>query len=65
MGKIFCECANTMNQYTCAARRSFWLHAQTIADMPTDAVRREYMLGIGKVDRRNLGRAAKLLMGAT
>ena len=61
-GRIFCECTNTMKSYECSGRRKFWLHALTIAHMPSDAVRREYMLGIGRPDRRDLGRAAQLLI---
>lgn len=53
-----------MRKYECAARRQFWLHAKTIADMPDDAARRTYMLGLGKADRGLLGRAARFLMEA-
>jgi len=63
MGRIFCECENTMKRYECGTRRSFWIHAQTIADMADDATRRDYMLRIGKDQRRDLGRAAKILIG--
>lgn len=62
VGRIFCECENTMRRYECAGRRKFWIHALTIAHMATDAMRREYMLSLARADRRDLGRAAQLLI---
>jgi hypothetical protein len=51
-----------MRKFECAARRQVWLHAQTLACMPDDAARRTYMLSIAKSERRNLGRAAQILI---
>ena len=51
-----------MRKYECAERRQFWMHAKTIADMPDDTARRNYMLSIGRESRRNLARAALILL---
>lgn len=51
-----------MRKFECAARRKFWTHAKVIADMPDDASRRSYMLSIAPAERRNLGRAALMLI---
>jgi hypothetical protein len=61
-GKILCDCERTMKKFDCAARRTFWMHAKTIADLPDDLARREHMLGLAKAHRRELGRAARSLM---
>lgn len=51
-----------MTRLECASRRTFWLQAQTIADLQTDAMRREYMLALPIASRRALGVAAKALI---
>ena len=63
IGKIRCDCEMTMKKYECASRRTFWLQAKTVADLPDDSARREYMLGVSAHDRPMLRRAALELLG--